>query len=297
MRTLACHVLRLGALLMQKHAHKSQDISHETGVRAVWRLLNTPIQVDARGMRIACTIFLVTYTIIALVRYHESHAFFWLRAGVCAYAAFGIWLSRRVTWRSVRGYTIGLALLLPLQAAYIDGMLGNHMPEVGLTALATFAPLVFMQAGLDLAIVVPALAVGHTVVLAIVPTPAVPFPIVAMLLGGAISTGASTSLQSLMYRARWTDSLLRLEEALDASAHDAAISVALARVGRALISSLETPVLLDRVCNLTAEVLGCDFSTTWMRDPDGDAYTAVASYGIAQEQWDAMRLLRMPAQS
>jgi len=81
----------------------------------------------------------------------------------------------------------------------------------------------------------------------------------------------------------------------DLRAEEAAISVALARVGRELISSLEKPVVLDRLCHLTAEVLGCDFSTTWLWKPEERIYEALAHYGTAPEHWDAMRVLRLPS--
>jgi len=375
-------------------------------------------------MRLACTIFLAVYAGIVLARYHESHqSFFWLRILVCTYAAFGIWLARRATWRSVRAYTIGLAFVLPLQAAYVDGMMGNHLGEVALTALATFIPLVFIQTGSDLIVAVVGLALGHAAVLSIVPAPAVPVSALAFLLGGAVATGTSAGLQALVYRARWTESVAQLKRALAASAEwknryeaaslasgqllydwdprtdtvsyggaherilgyaidelagglarwtslvhpddrdafeveaqrtlgekvpfhmqyrvrrkdgayivvednghwvfddrggvvrlvgfvsdvtertmaegvraeEAAISTALACVGRELISSLETPVVLDRLCRLTTEVLECDFSHTWLWRPDERSYTPIASYGMSHEDWGALRAITVPS--
>jgi PAS domain S-box-containing protein len=395
--------------------HVTRD-TKSTGVRGLWRVLNAPLGADPRAMRIACTVFLLAYGIIAIVRYHESQAFFWLRFAVCAYAVFGIWLSRRMTRASSRAYTIGVGILLPLQGAYIDGMLGNHLPEVALTALATFAPLVFLQAGIDVVLVVIVLTVGHVAVLSVAPAPAVPYETIAFLIGGALAVGASAGLQTLIYRGRWAESIAasaewknRYETAILASgqllydwdpSHDdvrfagasermlgyaaaeiagplarwnalvhpedlpgftreidhvltdrvpfdmsyrvrrkdgeyviveshgyfvtneqggiarmigfltdvterrrveaerteeAAVSAALARVGRELISSLETPVVLERLCRLTTEVLECDFSATWLRNADENVYTAIASYGFEAEQLDAMKLLRLPA--
>ena len=399
-----------------EHATSQPDAS--TGARGLWRDLNVPLLADPRAMRIACTVFLVAYGIIAIVRYHESQVFFWLRFVVCAYAASGIWLSRRVTRVSIRAYTIGLGLLLPLQAAYIDGMLGNHLPEVALTALATFVPLAFMHTGIDLVIVVIAVAAGHVAVLSVVPPPAVPYETIAFMLGGALAAGAAAGLQTLIYRGRWAESIAasaewknRYETAILASGQllydwdpsnddvrfagasermlgyaadeiagplarwnalvhpddlpgfsrevdhvladrvpfdmsyrvrrkdgvyviveshgnfvtndrggiarmigfltdvterrrveterteGAAVSAALARVGRELISSLETPVLLERLCLLTTEVLECDFSATWLRNVEENVYTAIASYGFEPEQLEAMKLLRLPADS
>jgi PAS domain S-box-containing protein len=405
----------------QRKAHVSSHTTHDA--RSLWRLVNTPLPLEPRAMRLGCTIFLVVYAIIAGARYHESHAFFWLRLLVCCYAAFGIWLSRRVTWTVARAYAVGLALLLPLQAAYVDGILGNHLPELAISALASFAGIVFIQTGIDLVLTVPALIAGHALVLAVVPSPAVPWATVAVMLGGAIATATAVVLYTLIYRARWTDSLVRLGDALATSAEwknryeaaivasgqvlydwdpridevqfagatermlgyskdelsgalarwigllhpddleafecevarvltekapfqmryrvrhkdgahviveshghfllderheivrmigfltdvtertraeteraeEAAISSALARVGHELISSLETPVVLERLCRLTTEVLACDFSTTWLWKADDGVFTAIASDGLSTEQWDAMRVLRMPS--
>ncbi len=50
---------------------------------------------------------------------------------------------------------------------------------------------------------------------------------------------------------------------------DAEVSSALARVGRELISSLDEPALLRRLCELTSEVLECDSSCTFLIDAFG----------------------------
>ena len=388
----------------------------DRGIGGFWRLVNAPLPIDPRAMRVGCGVFLVAYGLIAIARYQQSPGFFWSRLLVCAYAALGIRLARNVTWGTVRAYTIGASLLLPLQAAWVDGMLGNHVGEVTISAVATFCPLVFLQSGVDVVVCLLALLVGHAAVLAIVPPPAVPLMAIVAMLGGALATGASVAFQSLLYRGRWRESLERVEEALAASAewenrYEAAIvasgqvlydwhaatgqmqyrgaceailgysaaelasdrvswrarmhpddvarfedqmrcvleakrsfrssyrmrrkdgvyivvensghfivdeageivrmigflsdvterseqsatSSALARVGREMISSLETPVVLKRLCRLTAEVLDCDFSSTWLWKPEPGTYAPIAGYGFATEQWDALRMLEIPS--
>jgi PAS domain S-box-containing protein len=74
----------------------------------------------------------------------------------------------------------------------------------------------------------------------------------------------------------------------------AQVSAALARVGRELISSLDQPVLLDRLCRVTSEVLGCDFSHTFLWDGAEQAYVAVSGYGDTPEQWESLQALRTP---
>ena len=76
---------------------------------------------------------------------------------------------------------------------------------------------------------------------------------------------------------------------------EAQVTAALARVGRELIVSLRTSTLLDRLCEVTAEVLGCDYSQTYLWNPQEDAYMMAASWGDAPEQVEALRLLRFTA--
>jgi signal transduction histidine kinase len=75
---------------------------------------------------------------------------------------------------------------------------------------------------------------------------------------------------------------------------EARFAGALAEVGRGMISSLSTPVLLERLCRLTAAALECDFSHTWLWQASDDAYVPVAGYGFGAEQWESLRLLRIP---
>ncbi|HUI25872.1 MAG TPA: ATP-binding protein [Candidatus Kryptonia bacterium] len=75
---------------------------------------------------------------------------------------------------------------------------------------------------------------------------------------------------------------------------EARISSALARVSEELISSLDTPSLLERLCRLTTEVLECDVSRTWLWQPADDVYVPVSGYGDPPEEREATRVLRVP---
>ena len=81
----------------------------------------------------------------------------------------------------------------------------------------------------------------------------------------------------------------------EAKLHDELeLSDALARVGRAMIAASGTRGLLDRLGEVTTEVLKCDFSHTWMRETDEPVYNTVAGYGDSPEQWESMRALKVP---
>ncbi len=77
---------------------------------------------------------------------------------------------------------------------------------------------------------------------------------------------------------------------------EAEIAAALARVGQALIASLETPVVLDRVCQLTTTALGCDCSYVTLWDPQKNLAVTVAGYGDSPEQEEVVRNLPFPTQ-
>jgi PAS domain S-box-containing protein len=90
----------------------------------------------------------------------------------------------------------------------------------------------------------------------------------------------------------------RTEEALVASkrqSEDAArLMAALARVGQELIGSLDTPILLERLCQVTVEVLGCDSSHTLLWQPAEDVYVPVASYGATAAEQEVAQRTRVP---
>ncbi len=60
---------------------------------------------------------------------------------------------------------------------------------------------------------------------------------------------------------------------------EAEVAHALARAGRELIASIDSPEIFDRLCDLSAEVLGCDWTTAWMWDAGQEHYVSVASGG------------------
>ena len=73
------------------------------------------------------------------------------------------------------------------------------------------------------------------------------------------------------------------------ASEDAVVSAALARVGEELITSVDLPVLLERLCRVTAEVLGCDASYTFLRDEEQSAFLRTASFGDPPQLDEALR--------
>lgn len=199
------------------HAARSlnADARSDRSEPGLWRLINQPQHVDARAMWLCCGIFFVVYAAVATVRFDPARLDLALiRVAVCAHLAVGFWLATRLSFAKVRWFTVSVALTFPLSASYIDGVLGNAMHEVMLTALATFIPLVFLQTARDFLLVNALLWIGNLLILQLVPAPAVGLPALLLVLGCAKASGTVAGLNATIYRARYSHSVDRLEEAL-----------------------------------------------------------------------------------
>jgi PAS domain S-box-containing protein len=83
-------------------------------------------------------------------------------------------------------------------------------------------------------------------------------------------------------------------ELYHAQRQEAEVSAALARLGHELIGALDHPALLDRLCVLTSEMLKCEASHTILAEPGTDTYSVVAGHGYSAEQWEWIRVLKIP---
>lgn len=75
---------------------------------------------------------------------------------------------------------------------------------------------------------------------------------------------------------------------------EALVSTALARLGQEMISSFHTSTLLERLCRVTAEVLECDVSHTFMARAEDGSFVPVAGYGATAQPWESLKLLALP---
>lgn len=90
----------------------------------------------------------------------------------------------------------------------------------------------------------------------------------------------------------------RLAEAQHAEEATAArVDHALARAGAELIATLDLPETLDRLCQLTTELLDCDSSHTLFWHAEDDSYTTASSYGEPAENAEAIRHMRLPSEA
>lgn len=92
----------------------------------------------------------------------------------------------------------------------------------------------------------------------------------------------------------------RSDEALAASRRrleeESEVASALVRVGQGLISSLDKPGILERLCQLTTELIGCDCSLAILYDPQDDVYVPHTAHGYPPETWAALRRGRYRAE-
>ena len=96
------------------------------------------------------------------------------------------------------------------------------------------------------------------------------------------------------YLLRASRAFAELRQNEEALRQEVKISTTLAQVGRELTSSLATPVILERLCQLTASVLGCESSHALLWNSERDVYTPVASWGYSSQQWSTLRNFSAP---
>ena len=93
-------------------------------------------------------------------------------------------------------------------------------------------------------------------------------------------------------RHRTAEELVRSTMRLEAESR---LSTALAHAGHEMIASLNMPVLLARLCELTTELLACDVADVVLHDAAGDLYVPRSSHGYPEEQASALETLRLSA--
>jgi signal transduction histidine kinase len=75
---------------------------------------------------------------------------------------------------------------------------------------------------------------------------------------------------------------------------EAASSAILAEAGQELITALGTTDLLNKVTQFTAAALGAPTSHTFLLEPEDDAFVAISAHGSTPEEWETLRVLRIP---
>jgi signal transduction histidine kinase/CheY-like chemotaxis protein len=84
------------------------------------------------------------------------------------------------------------------------------------------------------------------------------------------------------------------KQAENALREEAEITATLAHVGQRLITFLDTQALLECLCQLTTEALGCDQSATLLWQPEENVYVTAASYSPDAERRALLHALKVP---
>ena len=180
----------------------SPDDRVNTGLRRLWRLLDTTELPGAATLRIACGLLFGAYAILSLTRHTPGQpAGDVLRVTLCLWGALGALAAHRFTQPLFRAYTLCLAVLMSVGVGTINAMQGNPPAVLPLSALATFIPMIFLQTGRDVVFASVLVAAGNGLVLAWLPPPHETAGTVAVVLGGSIVAGAACGLIILTYRA------------------------------------------------------------------------------------------------
>jgi signal transduction histidine kinase len=258
--------------------------------RDLWWMMNVPRAFDAPTVRLACIVLAVAYAAIAVLRHDPRHAeFLWIRAVVLVQAVAGAVLARRFNWQGLRAWTVALAITLSLGTGYIDGILGNGISELALTALATFVPLVFLQVGRDFVLVGSLLAAGHALLLAWLPPPVVASRTVGIVLGVTIATGTAAGLILVVYRARLAQSLSWWKEAC-------ARERTLREFAEVTSGHLGQDGLLDQLAERFRRTMGGDGRCAIaLAAPDGGGFQIAATAGLAADVAARMKAEPLPS--
>lgn len=78
---------------------------------------------------------------------------------------------------------------------------------------------------------------------------------------------------------------------------EAEVAATLARVGQAMIASLNAPTMSDQLCQLTTEALHGHCSCTFLWQVETETYKPVASWGLSQEQQALVSILSLPSET
>ncbi|MGE0826662.1 MAG: ATP-binding protein [Candidatus Binatia bacterium] len=96
------------------------------------------------------------------------------------------------------------------------------------------------------------------------------------------------------YLLRASQAFAELRQNEEALRQEVQTSTTLAQVGRDLTSSLATPVILERLCQLTASVLGCESSYALLWNQEHNAYVPEAVWGPLPPCWAELQNCRIP---
>ncbi len=186
----------------ESEGNLSPAVPAKAGATELWRLVNSLDPMNAAAVRAACSVLLLAYTLVAITRHDPLQpAFDLVRGAICLWGVVGVVCASWFTGAFGRFYTVALAVLMSVGTGYIHAVQGNPAALLPVTALATFIPMIFLQAGRDVLLTSALIVAGHSIVLALFPPVHEPINTVALMIGGSMAAGAACGLIILAYRA------------------------------------------------------------------------------------------------
>jgi signal transduction histidine kinase len=169
----------------------------------LWTVLNRPRSFDATTVQILSGIQGLIFVLMAVLRHDPAHPeFAGIRGAIALIALCGVLGAPRFDFRAMRLFTVILGVATSLVGGYVAAAIGNDPTQLPLTGLATFVGVGFLQTGRDVVLVVPALALAHSLFLAVWPPLHVPLSPVVVMIGSALIMGAGVSMVVVGYSGR-----------------------------------------------------------------------------------------------
>ena len=203
-------------------------------------------------------------------------------------------LRRRPSWAAC--VTLGLATVLEVCVTLAaSGVLTREVASTPLLFIVlTLVTGASLPWGLwpQVATVLIATAALAWNVAAVPPPPQFGYSLVAALIAFVTSASVAHALERHRLARRVAEEDVR--QSARELRYEMQVTGAVARVGREVVAALDAPAMLDRLCQLTAEALGCDASYTFLRDPADGAFIGVAAFGERPERLAWLRTRRIP---
>lgn len=195
--------------------------------------------------------------------------------------------------------TVGIALFTVAEVCITAALSGILTREVMSTALVFVVltmgsgALLPWGAGPQVAtVVIAALSTVWNAALVPLDALALGYPAVALVLSFVSSVYVAYELDRYRERRYVAEENLRASEARWKD--EVQVTSALARIGREMISAVDTPVLLDGLCQRAAEVLHADCAHAFLWNATDEVFAPTAVFGDDPDRWEQSRLVRIP---
>lgn len=122
-------------------------------LRQLWRLMNAPRPIDGRTVSFVLGLLLAVCVVAALARHDPTWPMVTaIRVGLCIFVFGGVLLARKPTWRSLRLYSVALAILLPPLIAWLNSLYSSPVSALVMTVLGLLFTIGLLLTPVDILI-------------------------------------------------------------------------------------------------------------------------------------------------